>query len=375
LRELARRGWRTSVFSLVPGEEPGSEDLDLLRQLGVEIELRPFSAASVSRRARVLRDLATRQPVYRDFFADPASIRAFRNWFEGRDPDVLVAGLYMLPYVPPGAYSRLVLDSHNAEARRIATMAAAGRGLRGWAATMQVEPVRRYEAAAARAARRVVAVSPIEYEYFEEIAPGSVDLVPNGVDCSAFAPRRTLPASNSLLFLGSMDYSANVDGVANFVQNISPHIRSRNVELTVAGSNPRRAVHRIVRHAPSHVRVDVVGFVPDTSPYFESRRIFVVPLRYGGGTRLKILEALARGIPVVSTTPGCEGLELEDGHEIVVRDDPDGFAAALDEMFVDDELCLRLARAGRLAVGQRYDWQAIGGRFAESLSAVVSTGD
>jgi glycosyltransferase involved in cell wall biosynthesis len=319
-----------------------------------------------------LRDLATRQPVYRDFFADDSSVRAFRDWLEGRNADVLVAGLYMLPYLPPASYSRLVLDSHNAEARRVAAMAAAGRGPRSWAAALQVEPVRRYEAAAARAARRVVAVSPVEREYFEEIAPGKVDLVPNGVDCAAIAARRSVPASRSLLFLGSMDYSANVDAVANLVQNVLPHVRSRDVELLVVGSNPRREVHRIARRAPGNVRVDVAGFVPDTAPYFESSRILVVPLRYGGGTRLKILEALARGIPVVSTASGCEGLELKDGSEILVRDEPEGFAAAIDELLVDDELCSRIARAGRLAVEQRYDWEAIGGRFAASLRAAAS---
>jgi polysaccharide biosynthesis protein PslH len=373
LRELVRRGWRVSVFSLVPGEEPGPEALALLRDLDVEIELYRFPAGSVFRRARLLRDLATRRPVHRDFFADAASVGAFREWLEARQADVLVAGLlHTLPYVPPGAYSRLVFDSHNAEARRIAAMATAGRGPRSWAAALQVEPVRRYEAAAARAARRVVAVSSIEQEYFEEIAPGKVDLVPNGVDCSTLVPRRFVPKSRSLLFLGSMDYSANVDAVAHLVRNVLPHVRSQGVEVVIAGSNPRRVVHRTARQAPRHVRVDVAGFVSDTSPYFEACRAFVVPLRYGGGTRLKILEALARGVPVVTTFTGCEGLELENGTEIIVADDARDFAAAIDRLLVDDDLCARLAEAGRRAVETRYDWATIGHSFDAALTKAMS---
>jgi glycosyltransferase involved in cell wall biosynthesis len=109
----------------------------------------------------------------------------------------------------------------------------------------------------------------------------------------------------------------------------------------------------------------------DTAPYFSSARAFVVPLRYGGGTRLKILESLARGVPVVSTAAGCEGLELRDGREILIRDEPEGFAEAIDRLLTDDTLCAQLASAGRDAVEHRYDWSAVGAAFSESLSRVI----
>jgi glycosyltransferase involved in cell wall biosynthesis len=371
VRELVRREWRVSLFSLVPGDYPEPDALAPLHDLDVDIELRPFPAGSIPHRARLMRDVITRRPVHRDLFVDAHSVHAFREWVTGREADVLISGLNMLPYVPSDSYSRLVLDSHNAEARRISGMARAGRGLRSWAARLQVAPVSRYEAAAARAARQVIAVSQVEQNYFERIAPGKVTLVPNGVDTTALAPRTSLPASRSFLFLGSMDYSANVDAVSYLVQKVAPRVRSDDVELIVAGSNPRPAVYKAVEQAPSNVRAKVVGFVPDTSPYFESCRAFVVPLRYGGGTRLKILEALARGVPVLSTPVGCEGLDLRDGTEILVREDPFAFAAALDRLLADDELCLQLAEAGRKAVEQRYDWSAIGGAFSETLSHVA----
>jgi glycosyltransferase involved in cell wall biosynthesis len=277
----------------------------------------------------------------------------------------------MFPYVPPDAYPQLVLDSHNAEGRRVAAMAASGRSLRSWAARLQVKPVRRYEADAALAAKQVIAVSATEQVYFEEMAPGKVVLVPNGVDCSRLVPRRSVPASRSILFLGSLDYSANVDAVAHLVGDVLPRVRSEDVELVLVGSNPRRQVFAEARRAQARVRVNVVGFVPDTTVSFSTSRVFVVPLRYGGGTRLKILEALARGVPVVTTSVGCEGLELRDGREILIRDEPASFAEAIDRLLEDDELCFQLAEAGRKAVEERYDWSVIGSSLSESLSRVA----
>jgi polysaccharide biosynthesis protein PslH len=371
MRQLVRRGWRVSLFALASREQPAPADLDRLRSLDIDVEIVPFARRSVRHRARLLLDIVSRRAVHRDFFADAESVGAFRRWLDGREPDVLVAGLYMFRYVPERLRSRLVLDSHNAEARRIAAMASATHTPRAWAAALQVEPVRRYEAGAARASRRVVAVSPEEQRYFETIVPGKVDLVPNGVDLVSTRARPSLPGDRSLLFLGSMDYSANVDAVVHLVKDVLPRIGGREIELVVAGSNPRRRVFSAAGRAPDHIRVDVAGFVPDTAPFFERCRVFVVPLRYGGGTRLKIIEALARGVPVVSTTIGCEGLELEDGKEILVRDDPADLATAIERLLVDDELCTSLAEAGRRAVEARYDWDAIGDALASSLTRAV----
>jgi glycosyltransferase involved in cell wall biosynthesis len=371
MRQLVRRGWRVSLFALAPGEQPAPADLDRLLSLEIEVEIVPFRRGSARHRARLLADIATRRAVHRDFFGDGRSIDAFHRWLDGWEPDVLVAGLYMFRHVPERLWPRHVLDSHNAEANRIAAMASATRTPRAWAAALQGEPVRRYEADAARASCRVVAVSAPEQRYFEEIVPGKVDLVPNGVDLDSIRMRPLLPDDGSLLFVGAMDYSANVDAVVHLVDNVLPRIRQRDVELVVAGSNPRRQVFSAARRAPDHVRVEVAGFVPDVAPYFEACRAFVVPLRWGGGTRLKILEALARGVPIVSTTAGCEGLDLEDDKEILIRDDPADLATAIERLLVDDELCTRLAEAGRRAVEARYDWDAIGDAFAASVTRAI----
>jgi glycosyltransferase involved in cell wall biosynthesis len=371
MRQLVRRGWRVSLFTLAPNEQPAPAEFDRLRSLDIDVEVVPFRRGSGRHRARLLVDIASRRAVHRDFFGDGRSVGAFRRWLDGREPDVLVANLYMFRHVPESLWPRLVLDSHNAEARRVAAMASATRTPRAWAAALQVEPVRRYEADAARASCRVVAVSPPEQRYFEAIVPGKVDLAPNGVDLDSIRMRPSPPADGSLLFLGAMDYSANVDAVVHLVDNVLPRIGERDVELVVAGSNPRRQMFAAAGRAPEHIRVEVAGFVPDAAPYFEACRAFVVPLRYGGGTRLKILEALARGVPVVSTSAGCEGLDLEDGKEILIRDGPAELAKAIERLLVDDELCTRLAEAGRRAVEARYGWDAIGDAFAASLTSAI----
>ncbi len=115
------------------------------------------------------------------------------------------------------------------------------------------------------------------------------------------------------------------------------------------------------------------GNVLDTTPYWDRARALVVPLRVGGGTRLKILEALARGVPVVTTSLGCEGLGLRSGQDVLVADDAEAFAACVDRLLADDELCRSLAAQGRTVAEARFDWRKIGDAFESSLSSVLSS--
>ena len=111
----------------------------------------------------------------------------------------------------------------------------------------------------------------------------------------------------------------------------------------------------------------MTGRVASTEPYFARSRLMVVPLRFGGGSRLKILESFARGVPVLTTAIGGEGLALEHGRDAIVEDDPARFAGWIERLLGDDELCRSLAREGRRTAERRYDWSAIGGRLAEAL--------
>jgi glycosyltransferase involved in cell wall biosynthesis len=333
--------------------------------------MHPLDASSHARFARIIRNLARSRAFQRDFFFSESAAARLRERLRHRRPDVVVAGqLYMYPYVDPDLHARTVLDALNVESQRVRAMSQAlGHSPRGLVARAQVGPVEAFEAEAVRAVARTVAVSPEEAAYFEQLAPGRVALVPNGVDSDALRPRAHLPGEPRLLFVGSMDYSANVDAVRHLVDDVLPHLGRRDVVVTIVGSNPRRAVYRAAGR--SSFRVEVEGQVPDTRPYYESSRLLVVPLRYGGGTRLKILEALALGVPVVSTTIGSEGLGLESGKNVIIADGPPDLAASIERLLEDDDLCLELAREGRRTVEARFDWRYLGGEFERVLSGVV----
>jgi glycosyltransferase involved in cell wall biosynthesis len=374
MRQLAQRDWAVSLFALRHGPAPSPEDEQTLEGLCERVVLEDLDASSLVRYRRLATSVLTRTAFHKRFFYSAGAARRLAAWLDEESFDVLVAeSLYMYPYVPAALRGRTVLDTLNAEVSRVRAMASVlGRSPRGLAARLQLGPVARFEAEASRSVARVLAVSEEERRYFEELAPGKVDVVPNGVDCEAISARASVPAEPTLLFVGSMDYSANVDAVEHLIDDVLPGLERRDAKVQIVGSNPRPAVREAAER--SSLEVEVLGHVPSTEPYFEAARLLVVPLRFGGGTRLKILEALARGVPVVSTPLGCEGLGLVHERDVVVGDGPAELAAAVDRLLADDELCLRLSREGRKTVEERYDWRRLGEELERVVAAVGGHG-
>src|SRR5665213_1836603 len=185
-----------------------------------------------------------------------------------------------------------------------------------------------------------------------------IHVIPNGVDVQYFGTPETDPGTprTGLLFAGSMDYSANVDAVVWFVNHIWPAISQEHPALSFAivGRDPTPEVRALAGD-----RVRVTGTVPDVRPYYAGALAAVVPLRIGSGTRLKILEAMAAGIPVISTKLGAEGLDLEDGTHLLLADSASEMIAAVSRLAASRELWLRLSRSGREVVSRLYDWRAL----------------
>lgn len=371
LRAAAGAGWEVSLFSLVHGAPPADEDESALRELtGGRLVLASVDGSRRARYGRAARAIAARRAFHRYFFYTRAAARALESWPVRHAVDVVVAELlYMYPYVPAELRPRTVLDTHNAETRRLEGMAAAlGRTPRGLAARLQIGPVQRYESEALRSTARAVAVSDVDRRALEEIATTPVDVVPNGVDTEAIEPRSALPRSPRLLFVGSLDYHANVDAAAYLIDEIVPRLARRDASAAVVGYGAPRSLHKAAQR--SGLRVELPGFVDSVAPLFEQCRAFVVPIRFGGGTRLKILEALARGVPVVTTSVGCEGLDLVHEREVLIADDATAFAACVDRLLDDDELATRLSAQGRRTVEERYDWRRLGAEFVSVLDDV-----
>jgi polysaccharide biosynthesis protein PslH len=238
--------------------------------------------------------------------------------------------------------------------------------LRRWYIGQQWRKFQRFERGVLHEVERTVAVSEVDARRFrDEFGATRVDVVENGVDIAYFQPRAVRREPNRLLFLGSLDWRPNLDGVQLLLERVFPAVRASepSARLCLVGRNPPEWLRRQVASMPG---VELQGNVPDVRPYLASCGMLVVPLRIGGGSRLKILEALASGTPVVSTRIGAEGLCLEAGRDLTIVEEIDDLPRALVAAIRDPEAMGAQAERGREQVLERYDWD----RLAEQLEQV-----
>jgi glycosyltransferase involved in cell wall biosynthesis len=230
------------------------------------------------------------------------------------------------------------------------------------------EQLRKYEQFESRVcakAERVVAVSDEDARLFgREFGVSRVDVVENGVDIALFQPTGERREEGRILFLGSLDWRPNVDAVGLLLDGIFPQVRAEvpRARLSIVGRNPSASLIRRVQQSEG---VELVANPPDVRPFLAQAAVMAVPLRIGGGSRLKILEALATELPVVSTTVGAEGLTLEGGRHLVTVDQVDDMAAALVNALRDPDRAEAMAREGRRAVLERYGWDALADKLEQ----------
>jgi glycosyltransferase involved in cell wall biosynthesis len=214
------------------------------------------------------------------------------------------------------------------------------------------------EATCAGGCDALLCVSERDRQLFAAMVPGTpTRLMPNGVDPGFFSPGGADRLPASMVFTGTMNYPPNDTGIRWFVEQILPLIAAGvpGTRLTIVGAGPSRAVQRSATE-----RVRITGYVEDVRPFLERAEVCVVPILAGGGTRLKILEAMAMGTPVVSTSVGCEGLDLRDGEHLLVADGPGEFARAVLRLFREPGLCSDLALRARETVRERFGWERVG---------------
>jgi sugar transferase (PEP-CTERM/EpsH1 system associated) len=287
--------------------------------------------------------------------------------------DLCVADfLISTPNVPLDGPVPTVLFAHNVEHmiwKRLSQVES-----RPWRrALLELEwrKMRRYEAQTCTRLPLTIAVSEADRAVLAAQAPRArIRAVPTGVDTAYFTPNGSGEQSGSLVFTGAMDWFPNEDGITYFVEAVFPSIRDAvpDATLTVIGRNPGPRVQRLAAVPGVHI----TGTVNDVRPYVARGAVYVVPLRVGGGTRLKIFEALAMGKAVVSSTVGAEGLPLTPGTHFVQADDPARFANAVVALLRDPARRRALGSAGRSLVEQRYSWSHVAREFEARCVEVTS---
>jgi polysaccharide biosynthesis protein PslH len=249
------------------------------------------------------------------------------------------------------------LDEHNIEYDIVKRTAEAEVGtIRRAYSAVNWRKLRAEEHKAWRRFDGVVLTSARDEAMLRADEPGTLTaVVPNGVDVEAFTPRETPEDPFTVLFFGALHYYPNVDALEYFLREIWPTIKAEepSARFCILGRNPPSFVEAWLDRG-----VEVLGFVEDVRPYIARASVVIAPLRIGGGTRLKVLEAMSLAKAVVSTTLGAEGLDVTHGENILIADDSDAFAQKTILLLSDAALAKRLGTAARTLVTERYSWHA-----------------
>ena len=282
--------------------------------------------------------------------------------------DFLVPAVNMPAILPCPA----VLFTHNVEAEIWRRHYERQRDpVRRWLFKQQWDRMLRFEGATLRRFDLVLAVSDTDRDTFQRLYPADlrapVFTVATGVDTTFFAPSYAPIRPHHLVFTGSMDWIPNEDAVTHFCHDVLPLVRAEipDVTLAIVGRAPTPAVQRLAE-IPG---VDVTGRVDDVRDYIAAAAAYVVPIRIGGGTRLKIFEAMSMAKAVVSTTVGAEGLPVTHGRDVIIADDPHAFAASVLDVLRNPARRVQLERAARDLVVAHYDWAAV----SQQLDAALTT--
>jgi sugar transferase (PEP-CTERM/EpsH1 system associated) len=367
LRHLSRHHRVTLLATVTRSEE--ADDGGRLQEVCEHVETSVLSPRAWGVARRLAKGLIDRRPVILSFYHDgQLAQRLQRLTSQGHYDVVQIEFSYAASYVravDPSCGAKTVLSMHNVESLRFRReIDLALRADRRLAAAWDRMFHGLWEEQAIRTFDGIVSVSESERAWVLDRMPEAVvELVPNGVDTDHFRPQAPPdPAARpSIVFTGGMHYPPNVDAALWFCERIWPRIRRRlpDLQFEIVGRDPDPRVVALGRRPG----VIVTGEVADVRPYIAGSRCVVVPLRSGGGTRLKILEAMAMARPVVSTALGAEGLAITPGRDILIADDAERFATHVLDLLGSAERASLLGQAGRRLVEDRYRW----GRCLEGL--------
>jgi glycosyltransferase involved in cell wall biosynthesis len=372
LRHLSSQHELT-FYSYYGGREDRSYERELQKRLpgSVAVCTGKRELSGVSRGLDYLVHLNAQPPYAVSRFASFKVQDQLRGWFREQRFDVAICDFLDAAVNFPGRLNiPCVLFQHNVESeiwRRHA--ATAHNPLKKAMYKMEFGKMERYERIVVRKFHHVVAVSESDRAMMTKWVDGDrVTVVPTGVDLGEYRPQPDSPEPGPVVtFVGAMDWEPNVDGVEYFASEIWPAIKADVPEarLRIVGRNPDRRVKKWTSES-----IEVTGRVPSVVEYLHQSSVVIVPLRIGGGTRLKIYEAMATAKAVVSTTVGAEGLDVHHGRDIMLADDASSFAQAVIMLLHDRDLRRRYELAAA-ETAARCDWPAVGERFHDVLRSIV----
>jgi len=368
LRHLARRN-KVTLLSYYGGRRDESYELELRNLLpgALSIHTGAPDATPFEQGLDYLRHLFSSAPYAVAKFSSQAVQNILADGLSTGEFDVAVCDFLSASMdFPRELRTPTVLFQHNVESVLWKRQAAHEPNLLKRAA-FKIEAIKmsRYERAAVRRFPRVIAVSQEDREAMSTMTDRSlISVVPTGVDLANYSAVSGDSSSQPLVvFTGSMDWEANIDAVDYFCTEAWPQVLAMvpNARFRIVGRNPHPRVNKLASDS-----VEVTGSVPSVIDHLREAAVVVVPLRIGGGTRLKIFEAMAMGRAVVSTSIGAEGLDVHHGRDILIADTPASFAGSIVRLLQDQTLRRRTEKAAA-ELAARYDWSVIAARFQEVL--------
>jgi polysaccharide biosynthesis protein PslH len=382
LMTLLARSHDLTAVMLVDDEFDAEECRRAMQAYCREVVLvhNPYGREGLAKRLLQLRSLASTRSFDRLRVSVPALQRALDQVLRAKRFDVVnlefpYLGHCHLRQAPPGErLPALVVDSHEIAydlARQFA-VAGANLGRRFYGGT-NWRKLRREELGIYREAAGVYLCSAAdEQRLLGQIPDARTAVIPNAADVEYYQPRPTDPPPDgrTLVYFGLLSTIPNIDGVVHFVRDIWPRIAKAHPEAhcKIIGGGPPPSLLAL-----AGPRVELTGFVSDLRPHLAAAAAVVVPLRLGGGTRLKIVEAMAMGKAIVSTTLGAEGIEAAPGRDILIEDDPAAFAHAVSRLLTEPGLAAHIGQSARRLAAERYAWsgaaQALEGFYRQILEA------